>query len=423
MNTSELESDQVVTSTSTVVPNLIGYGPNILTQVKGAGIGEFDGRHYFTWRVKLGAIIRGSRELAGFLESGEVNAEKDQLLADMIVICLSGPLVNMYRSLLSSGKAMLARLDAEYNRKDVGSKHAALTRLLTYKYKGSGVQKHCDDVIQLMNDLSDTGLTLEHELMVCILLYSLPAELNTFVSTLCSLDSKDLTIDMIRVRAMAEEARMRVADVALPLMRKSQGKQEKQRTSSKRKPNEKVKCFRCKGPHFVKDCPEPKEDMAALAYQTVYQNLSEEAVPDAKRLKIDPMDVDVVEIKSYRSPLKEKLQVVKKIPETAGKIRNPKESDEESPYDFKKQFDFILDGKSWKEVWNERPKDVWLNWPSEKKNLHIKSTFPKFNENLPPTLRPKFRHRYWTPITEVEKKYFAAARKKAAEARKIAAAA
>ena len=204
------DENAFVTSSSTVVPVQQVMGPGALFgSIKSAGIAEFDGKNYSAWRQKLGAVCRGLG-LSGLLETDEVDPEKDRPLGDLLLLCLSGPLTNMYRSYLHSGKETLRRLDAEYNRKDVGSKHSALTSLLSYKYRGNGVKKHCDDVIQLMNELSDTGLVLESDLMVCILLYSLPAELNTFVSTICGQDSNSSTIDAVRIRAIAEGVELKV---------------------------------------------------------------------------------------------------------------------------------------------------------------------------------------------------------------------
>jgi hypothetical protein len=71
--------------------------------------------------------------LSALLDTDEVDPEKDRQLGDMLLLYLSGPLTNMYRSYLSSGKETLRRFDAEYHRKDVGSKHAALTHLLSYE--------------------------------------------------------------------------------------------------------------------------------------------------------------------------------------------------------------------------------------------------------------------------------------------------
>ena len=80
---------------------------------------------------------------------------------------------------------------------------------MSYRYKGQGVDVHCDEVIHLMNELSDRGMTLASELSVCILLYSLPAELSTFVSSISGQESTTLTVDAVRIKAIAEETRLR----------------------------------------------------------------------------------------------------------------------------------------------------------------------------------------------------------------------
>ena len=70
----------------------------------------------------------------------------------------------------------------------MGSKYAVLAQLLSYRYKGLGIKKHCDEIIQLMNGLSEKWVTLDSDLMDCILLYSMPAEFSTFVTTVSGQD-------------------------------------------------------------------------------------------------------------------------------------------------------------------------------------------------------------------------------------------
>ena len=104
---------------------------------------------------------------------------------------------------------MWRHLDAEHNRKDVASKFAVMTQLLGYRYKGKGIQAHCDDVIALLYNLASKGMTFDSDFMVCLLLHSLPAEYSTFVTTINAQVGVTLTIDLVRTRAIAEEMRLR----------------------------------------------------------------------------------------------------------------------------------------------------------------------------------------------------------------------
>ena len=104
------EDNAFVTSSSTVVPVQQVMGPGaFFSSIKSAGITEFDGKNYFAWRAKLGAVLRGLG-LSALLETDEVDPEKDRQLGDLLLLCLSGPLTNMYRSYLSSGKETLLTL-------------------------------------------------------------------------------------------------------------------------------------------------------------------------------------------------------------------------------------------------------------------------------------------------------------------------
>jgi hypothetical protein len=104
-------------STSTVVPVQQVMGPTALfSSIKSAGIAEFDGKNYFAWRAKLDAVLRGLG-LSGLLETDVVDPVKDRELGDLLLLCLSGTLTNVYRNFLSSGKETLRRLGVQSKRR------------------------------------------------------------------------------------------------------------------------------------------------------------------------------------------------------------------------------------------------------------------------------------------------------------------
>ena len=242
-------------------------GPNkLLKSLKEFGEIIFNGKNYFAWKMKMDVILRANG-LKEFADGEMVDKVKDQLLSDLLMMTLSNSIINALRTSVKSGRSMLRRLEAEYNRKDVGTKYAVLSQFLSYRYKGQGVEVHCDEVIHLMNELSDKGMTLASELSVCILLYSLPAELSTFVSSISGQDSRTLTVDAVRIKAIAEETRLRGTGYEQVLFSKNRH-QSNQVSPGKRE--KVVKCFRCKKPgHMIKDCPLPKSEVVAfVAEQT-----------------------------------------------------------------------------------------------------------------------------------------------------------
>jgi hypothetical protein len=174
----------------------------------GGSLTPFSGKNYFTWKKKLNVVLRGLR-LYEYAVGDFHDDEKDRMLSDLLIMTLSDNILNNLMQCADQGRLMLNGLEDEYNRKDVGSKYAVLTQLLSYLYKGKRMEKHCDDVILLMNELSGKGMSLDPELCVCILLCSLPAELPIFASTVSGQLSDGLTIDVLRTKVIAEEARKR----------------------------------------------------------------------------------------------------------------------------------------------------------------------------------------------------------------------
>jgi len=91
----------VNTSPSDLSPVVQVMGPNMLTAWKSMlGNTRFSGKGYFAWKVKVDAAIRACG-FADFVESSEVNVEKDQWLADLLVQTLSDELMPVYRNFIS----------------------------------------------------------------------------------------------------------------------------------------------------------------------------------------------------------------------------------------------------------------------------------------------------------------------------------
>lgn len=216
----------------------------------------FDGKMYFSWRRKLDVGLR----LVGLYEnvqSGKLDINQDKFLADCLVGCMSDTILSGFRGCDQSGMAMLNRLEAEYNRKDSSSKFAVLIQLLSYKYKGKGIGKHCDDVVGLLNELTGMGMPLDQELCVLILLYSLPD--STLASVICGQDTRSLNVDQVRIRAVSEEERLRRTESGQVLFSSNkhlgnQGSPPAKRVGSRVSSGR--KCYGCgKEDYVVKNCP------------------------------------------------------------------------------------------------------------------------------------------------------------------------
>lgn len=142
------------------------------------------------------------------------------------------------------------------NRKGTGS---------SFGYDGGslGEHKHCDEVILLMKDA-----TLAPDLIVCILLNSLPAEVSMSVSTISGQDSANLKLEAVRIRAITEEVRLRRTECKLVLYPKYKRPVNNVIPVKREALGRVVKCCSCvaKG-HYVKTCPIPKYEVAAVVHE------------------------------------------------------------------------------------------------------------------------------------------------------------
>ena len=284
--------------------------------------------------------------------------ELDEKFYDLMVCSVSDSVLGTLKSCGKSGSAMWNRLESEFNRKDVASKYSVLAQLLSYRYLGNGIQTHCDDVIALINTLIAKGVNFDSDLGVCILLFSLPAEFSTFVTTISAQVGVTLTVDIVRTRVIAEEMRLRRTGSDAVLFSKSKH-QNRNFTGGPKKgglEKRKGKCFKCKKlGHWARDCPENKtEELAAIlvADRQGSAKIGSKKTDSGKGSKLDMIKpnskekfFDGMEIcaddqqclqaensdfRTSRKPENLKIHTGSEIksyrvPETAGKLRVPKD--------------------------------------------------------------------------------------------------
>lgn len=367
----------------TELPTSIGYGPNTglfkVTQFNG------NAAAYDAWKTRMEIQIKvlgltmltDNSLLIDDIKDFDVLDEK---FYDLMVCSVSDSVLGTLKSCGKSGSTMWHRLESEFNRKDVASKYSVLAQLLSFRYQGNGIQAHCDEVIALINTLIAKGVNFDSDLGVCILLFSLPAEYSTFVTTISAQVGVTLTVDLVRTRVIAEEMRLRRTGSDAVLF--SKGKHQNRNFTGGTKKGgfekRKGKCFKCKkSGHWARDCPENKtEELAAILVADqkgstkigskksnsgkgskvdIIDSNSEETSFDGMEICTDDQQCSEIlnvstsrlrnpeklridtgsEIKSYRMTLTSgKLEVPKhdvskkraaySVPETAGKLRKPK---------------------------------------------------------------------------------------------------
>ena len=285
--------------TSEPVPTSTGYGPNKsynflqLFKKSGVSVDPFKGdtTSFDNWKTRM-EIVFESLELSKLVAASEAELTGltdrevlDRRLHDVLVLSVSDTVLSLLKDCQKSGWKMWNKLEAEYNRTDVAAKYQVLNQLLSYKYRGKGITSHCDEVIALMNALSAKGVTIDSDLKVCILLFSLPAEFSTLVTTLGGHASLNLTVDVVRTRAIAEEMRLRRTGSDLVLY-SNKGHQNQLVKGKKRKGAMKVKgnCFKCGKPgHFARNCLENDQEMVAF--------IEEVPEPATKKARSESPDV------------------------------------------------------------------------------------------------------------------------------------
>jgi hypothetical protein len=296
-------------------PKLKSY--NTLNMFRSFNITPFDGSqiNYFNYvsrmtsfftQVDLKEIVdAGSLEEAKKLKEFE---EKDST----VKFCLFASLgetpmrrVNQYQY----GWEVWNRITLDFNRQDIASKFETWSKLMSYKYRGNGIETHCDEVASLFELLEAKKMKIDEDFKVCALLYSFPAQYGTLVTALQTVSDK-LTMAEVRTRAITEESKMRLdgQDMVLYSANRSRPRGavpprgEKRKAFTKKfKPRGSDDCLNCgrKG-HWKRDCPYNDMEMAAVAFEADAGGLE----PSVKKRAIRPSSkvVSLTEMESPTTP-------------------------------------------------------------------------------------------------------------------------
>jgi hypothetical protein len=284
-----------------------GYEPKLLKSdfmsfIKGLNIPMFTGNpvYFFTWRTRM-AILLEMDDMKDLVDAETLEVaqkvphfvEKSRAIRNAIFFTVDGPVMTKING-LTCGWEMWHLLNTEYNRQDSASRYDLFAQIWNFRYKGNGIRAHCDDIISLMDLLAAKKMVLEEELKVCVLLFSLPAEFSAFVTSLHAQVGVSLTVDVVRTRVIAEEARMlRTTGHELALFSQNRSTLPQQymakRKHAQKDSKKKGRCHKCgKEGHFKRECPK-NALMAAIAYE------SDLLSPVGKREKLSTERITCVE--------------------------------------------------------------------------------------------------------------------------------
>lgn len=214
---------------------------------------QFDGTNFGNWKYRLG-ILLDEKGLKKYIEEDLADiltaADADQRsgIRKEEKKCISFLVQSIHDSQLEyvkdkeRAKAMFDSLAAVFERKSIAGQLLLRKQLLMMKMNdGQSISEHFLKFDKHIRDLKAIGAKMEEMDVVCHLLLTMPKRFDTVVTTIETMNTRDVTMDFVKSRLMDENSKRNVG---------SSGKSSESYAMNAKRPD--IICFKCQKPGHIK---------------------------------------------------------------------------------------------------------------------------------------------------------------------------
>ena len=211
----------------------------------------------------------GSNVLKSYTGEGDVVAwltkikmvarlQKVEDVAALIALHLDGDALAVYLQMSAAEQADAEAIELRLQHAFAESAFVAYGKLRTITWTGEPVDVFATEIRRLAGLAGYAGRSLEHTVKMA-LVTGLPDRVSCELQRLRDINYISVEELLTHARVLTRKSPKTEAAASAVVVEK------KPNPSTGRLPGKApVKCFRCQGPHFVRDCPEPKPDLTCF---------------------------------------------------------------------------------------------------------------------------------------------------------------
>lgn len=231
------------------------------------GISKLNSRNYQIWKFRMEALL-DEKGLWDSIDEGEPPKEEkarhewekmDRKAKAIIRLMVDNSQINIIRS-VTTAKATWDALKSYHEKVSLNNKSAMLRQLINTKLSENGnMELHINTIMELAERLKNMGRKLADDLIVAILLSSLPKSYDPLITALDSRPDEELTLELVTSKLINQYTRQ-LSDEVIDTDEVSALKVEKNKYERKSGDKGIIRCFFCnKEGHFKANCREFKK--------------------------------------------------------------------------------------------------------------------------------------------------------------------
>lgn len=185
-------------------------------------------------------------------------------IASLIPVFLEGDALAIYLEMKKEDRKDLDKIKTRLQEAFADSPVKSFAKLVTLKWSGEQVDVYLNELRKFARLAGYEGKALEQTVRLCFI-NGLPESVSLGLQQVPGIYTMDLSDILVKARILAtNNSGTAAVSIGKPIKPSENRYENNIRRGGNSNQNSKIQCFRCSGPHLIRNCPAPKPPMVCF---------------------------------------------------------------------------------------------------------------------------------------------------------------